>query len=267
LVETPVTVLPVVADGVFVPVVAVVVLPVPSSEACTMSAERSVAVVFVVVEVSEVVPASLVDLLVGVVVVVPGVFAVAPAFAPERRLVAWAIRVERSVVGASFVGVLVDLGSLVVPEAGLAAPLAASACCWRFEASTVAWTIIAERSDPAATGVGIDFAGAGVDGAAGAAGVVGVLEVESESSEAESDESVSEFCFEFDWVELFCCGVGALFVWDCEGCCCCCCCCITSLKLEESSLDGALLWDWLGIGRELIAEELADEIMLVGGCG
>ena len=104
----------------------------------------------------------------------------------------------------------------------------------------------------------LDFAGAGVV----LAGAVGVVGVGVELSGVELDDVLSEvFVVAVDELGGV---VGALSGLD--GGACCCCCCITSLKLEESSLEGALFWDETGAGMELIAE-LADEIMLVRGCG
>ena len=139
----------------------------------------------------------------------PDVFAVLVAVAPERMLVAWAIKVERSVV----VGVAALLFAGGVSAVASITPGAAWAAggCWRFEASTVAWMIMAERSDPAATGVALTLAGTGVAGAESAGVAVEVSAVGPE-------EVLSDFCFgdEVEGFALGCCvGVG----WD-EGVCC-----------------------------------------------
>jgi hypothetical protein len=81
--------------------------------------------------------------------------------------------------------------------------------------------IIEARSDPAATGVVLGFAGEGVAGVVGAGG--GVLAAAGEeSSVPEFDESEFEVCdelFELEFEE-FCCALGVLSALDCGACCC-----------------------------------------------
>ena len=112
------TPLPVVATGVFVPVLVVVAkVAVPRIEACTMRVERSVGVVVVEESFAEVVPASLVALPV-VVVALPDVFAVVVTGVPVRRLVACAIKVERSAVGVATLPVTLGVSAVVSTATG-----------------------------------------------------------------------------------------------------------------------------------------------------